>query len=174
MQLAVTILGNSSTCFISEVLNVISQCDCRILRFKTECLAQTMASYLLINGNWNQIAKLEVALDSLQSQLNLHIQVLRPNTQLQKQESISYSLDIITAPSHDHIIESISAFLLDQDVSIEEIDAQYRSSSSAQTPLFIVKFILLVPTKLNISALRKDLSEFSDNLNIDAIFNPIK
>lgn len=173
MQLTITALGNSSTGFISKILEAISNCNCHIITLKFSSLAQVNASYLLVNGNWNQIAKLETTLEGLQKKLEIHIHTLRTDSLQKKSVSIPYSLEIISLPGKN-IVEEIIIFLVDQEICIEEINVKQFQPSTTQTNLFFVDFILSIPAKVIIPALRDELHVFSENLNIDLIFNPIK
>ena len=172
MQLAITALGNNPTNFIYKILDAVSSCNCNVLTLKSSCLDQTTACYLLVNGNWNQIAKLESALDSLQVLLKINIHSLRPDNTLKKPESTPYFLESISV-SPNRIIENMSSFLLDREIVIEEINARCYQPCYTQTQVFSVKFILSIPIKLKIRTLRNDLNEFSDTLNIDTLFDPI-
>ncbi|MGZ8193250.1 MAG: ACT domain-containing protein, partial [Methylobacter sp.] len=69
MQITITALGNIQTNFIAEILPAIRDCKCTILEIRLSRLAQSTAAYLLIQGNWNQVAKLENTLDSIQKRL---------------------------------------------------------------------------------------------------------
>ena len=81
MQITITALGNQSTHFISEILAAVSSCNCDVVELRLSHLAQSTASYLLIDGNWNHIAKLETILDSLQKRLEIQIHTLKVNDQ---------------------------------------------------------------------------------------------
>jgi glycine cleavage system regulatory protein len=172
MQLAMTILGHISCYLPREVLGAISNCDCHILHLKCSNLSGTTVSYILVKGRWNQIVKLEMAIENVKSDLDVLIHTLRLEVEQKKQDSLLYSLEITTS-SHGCIIEDLSDFLFHQSIVIEDIDAQSLPPAFTQKSLFFIKFILLVPTKLSISKLRRELAEFSNVLNIDIIFKPI-
>ncbi|MCF6204074.1 MAG: transcriptional regulator [Methylococcaceae bacterium] len=172
MQLTITALGSSSTCFISKILKAISNCNCQVLSLKYSSLAQVNATYLLVNGNWNQIAKLETTLEGLQKKLEIHFHTLRTDSLQKKSKSIPYSLEIVSLPGKN-IVEEIIIFLVDQEICIEEINVKQYQPSITQANLFLVDFILSVPEKIIIPVLRDELHIFSENLNLDLIFNPI-
>ncbi|MCK5830085.1 MAG: transcriptional regulator [Methylococcales bacterium] len=172
MQLAITALGNNPTNFINKILDTVSSCDCQVLTLKSSCLNQAVACYLLVNGNWNQIAKLESTLTNLQILLNINIHSLRPDSTPKRSESIPYFLESISA-SPNNVIENMSSFLYERDVYIEDINARFFQASYNQTKVFSVKFILSIPIKLKIRSLREDLQDFSFKFNIDILFNPI-
>lgn len=173
MQLSLVALGNKSTHFIAELLAAVSNCSCNIVELRSSHLAQTTASYLLIDGDWNQIAKLESSLDALQKRLEITINTLRPEQLSVSNEGIPYTLETISL-NRDDIIENITHFLLDRNIDIEEINASCYQASYVHNPIFSTKFILFIPPEVQLLALREEFLDFCDNLNIDAIIEPIK
>ncbi|MCF6250366.1 MAG: transcriptional regulator [Methylococcaceae bacterium] len=173
MQLTVTVLGNKSAHFIAEILAAISSCNCSVLELRLSRLAQSTASYLLVDGNWNHIAKLESILDSLQNRLEIHIQTIRPESSYKKNDGIPYSLETISL-DRNNVIEDITAFLFEREIVVEEVNASCYQAPYIQTPMFSTKFILLIPPEVRLLALREEFLDFCDHLNIDAIIEPIK
>jgi glycine cleavage system transcriptional repressor len=173
MQLTITALGNKPPHFIAEILTAISDCDCHILELRSSRLAQTTTAYLLVDGNWNHVAKLESVLDSLQKRLEIHIHTLRPETHHKEYKGIPYSLETISLDRND-VLENITLFLLERDIYIEEICASCYPATYAQTPVFSTRFILLLPTEIRLLSLREEFLDFCDTLNLDAILEPIK
>ena len=173
MQLTISALGNQSTHFIAEILAAITSCECNVLELRSSRLTQVMACYLLVDGNWNHIAKLESILECLQKRLEINIHTLRPQTNYTENEGIPYTLETISL-DHDNVIENITSFLFDREISIEEINASCYQAPYIQTPIFSTKFILLIPPEVRLLAFREEFLDFCDNLNIDAIVEPIK
>ena len=85
MQLAITVLGNHQINFIAEILPAIRDCNCNILEIRSSRLAQSTAAYLLIQGNWNQIAKLESTLDVIQNRLDIKIHIITSRSKRQRE-----------------------------------------------------------------------------------------
>jgi len=173
MQLTVTALGNKSIYFLSEILAAVSICQCSIQEIRSSNLAQTTASYLLIDGNWNHIAKLETLLDNIQKRLEIKIHTLRPDKNLKKIEAIPYSLETMSI-DRSNVIEDISCFLTERHICIEEISASSYQAPYIQTAIFSTKFIVLIPPEVRLLLLREEFLDFCDNQNIDAIIEPIK
>ncbi|MDP1771694.1 MAG: ACT domain-containing protein [Methylobacter sp.] len=173
MQLAITALGNHQINFIAEILPVVRDCKCTILEIRSSRLAQSTAAYLLISGNWNQIAKFESTLDMIQKRLDIKIHTLRPDPKDKPKECIPYSLETISL-DRDNVTESITSFLFDREIEIEEITGSCYQAPYIQTSVFSTKFVILVPPQLHLLSLREEFMDFCDRLNIDAIFEPIK
>lgn len=173
MQLAITALGNHKINFIAEILPAVRDCKCNILEIRSSRLAQSTGAYLLISGNWNQIAKLESTLDTIQKRLDIKIHTLRPDQKDKPKECLPYSLETISL-DRDNVTESITSFLFDREIDIEEITGSCYQAPYIQTSVFSTKFVILIPPQLPLLSLREEFLDFCDRLNIDAILEPIK
>jgi len=173
MQLAITALGDNQINFIAEILPAIRDCKCNILEIRSSRLAQSTAAYLLIQGNWNYIAKLESSLDVIQRRLEIQIHKLRLENKEKSHDYVPYSLETISL-DRDNVMESITAFLFDRDISIEEISGSCYQAPYIQTSVFSTKFVILIPPHLHLLSLREEFLDFCDQLNIDSILEPIK
>ena len=147
MQLAITALGNNQINFIAEILPAVRDCKCNIVEIRSSRLGQSTGAYLLIQGNWNQIAKFENILDVIQKRMEIKIQTLRPDQKEKKSDSVPYSLETISLDK-ENIIESITTFLFDREIDIEEISGSSYQAPYIQTLVFSTKFIILIPTAI--------------------------
>ncbi len=173
MQLAITILGPHQSRFMAEILPAIRDCKCHILDIKSSSIGQTTAAYLLIEGNWNQIAKFETTLELIQKRLDIKVQTLRTEPKEKSKECLPYSVETISL-DHESIVESIATFLLDHDIEIEEVTGSSYQAPYLQTSVFSSKFIILVPASVSLLMLREEFMDLCDQLNIDAILEPVK
>ena len=175
MQLAITALGNHQINFIGEILPAVRDCNCSIVEIRASRLGQSAATYLLIQGNWNQIAKFEITLENIQKRLEIKIHTLRPEQKDndKPKECIPYSLETISLDK-ESVVESITSFLFDRDIEIEEITGSSYQAPYIQSAVFSTKFIILIPPQQHLLSLREEFLDFCDQLNIDAILEPIK
>lgn len=173
MQLAITVLGNKTKDFIAETLSAVSVCQCSVLELRTSNLTQITALYLLIDGNWNHIAKLEGMLDAIAKRLVMHISFLRPESDSPPQQGVPYTLETISMEKKD-LLFLVASFLIERGIVVEEISASQHQAAFFNNTVFSSKFILLVPEDVRILSLREEFLDFCDNLNIDAILEPIK
>ena len=173
MQLAITALGNLELNFVAEILSAVRDCNCNIMEIRSTRLAQSAAAHLLVQGNWNQVAKLENHLDTLQKRMEIKIHTLRPEPKDKVRDCVPYSLETISLDKQN-VIESITSFLIDREIDIEEISGSSYLAPYIQTPIFSTKFIILIPPRLHLLSLREEFLDFCDQINIDAILEPIK
>jgi glycine cleavage system transcriptional repressor len=175
MQLTITALGSDQINFIAEILPAVRDCNCNILEIRSSHLGKSAAAYLLVQGNWNQIAKFENTLDNIQKRLERKIHTLRPDQKDKDKvkDCVPYSLETISLDK-DNVVESITSFLFDRDITIEEITGSSYQAPYIQSLVFSTKFVILIPPQLPLLSLREEFLDFSDQLNIDAILEPIK
>lgn len=173
MQLAITALGELSSDYLAELLSSVRDSKCSIVELRSSCLAQTRATYLLVQGSWNQIAKLENALESLHKHFAVQIHNVRTEPQLAAEASIPYVLETFSVDK-DAVIESLSNFLVDRDINIEEVTGSSYQAAYNQTAVFAIRFVLLIPAHSQLMTLREDILDYCDQLNLDALFEPIK
>lgn len=174
MQLAITILGKQSTVFIADVLTAVTIHKCNILEFNLSDFSNSAtAAYLLVEGSWNCLAKLENALEHLQKRLGITINSLHLEAQQTVSEYIPYTLEII-AISQDGILQDLLTFLATHHVVAKEIKASCYPASYTQTLLFSAKLVLLIPIDIQLLTFREELLDFCDGSNVDAIFEPMK
>lgn len=173
MQLAITVLGNNKINFVAELLPAVRDCKCSIMEIRTTRLAQSTAAYMLVQGNWNQIAKFESTLELIQARLEIKVHTLRPDAKDKGKDCLPYSLETISL-DRASVVESITSFLFDREIEIEEITGSCYQAPYIQSSVFSTKFILLIPPQLHLLSLREEFLDFCDQSNIDAILEPIK
>lgn len=174
MRLAITILGKQSTVSIADILTTVTSHKCNILELSLSDFSNsTAASYLLVEGNWNCLAKLETVLEHLQKRLDLKIYSLHLDAQQSVSESMPYNLELISI-NQDGILQDLLTFLSTHHIITKEIKASCYAVSYTQTLLFSAKLILLIPVNIQLLSFREELLDFCDGSNVDAIFEPIK
>lgn len=173
MQLTITVLGHNRNYFITEILSTIRECKCSIVEIRYSRLEQTDAAYLLVQGNWNQIAKFESVMDAVEKRLGIKIHMLRPEREHKEKDFLPYSLETLSV-DRDNLIESVSSFLTVRGIEVEEITGSSYQAPYISTSVFATKFIVLIPPEIRLLPLREEFLDFCDQLNIDAILEPIK
>jgi glycine cleavage system transcriptional repressor len=173
MQLIVTVLGNQHDNFIAELLCAVRDCKCTILEVRASHLSQSAAAYLLLQGNWSQIAKMENTLEILQKRLGIKIYSTRLEPEEKTKDCMAYTLETLSLDK-DNVVEAIASFLFERNIAIEEIMGSSYQAPYSQSLVFSSKFVVLIPAQLSLLTLREEFMDFCDQLNIDAIFEPIK
>jgi glycine cleavage system transcriptional repressor len=173
MQLTITVLGYTQNNFIGRLLSAVDDCNCSVVELKVNRLMACTAAYLLVNGEWNQIAKLESILESLEKKLEIKIHQLRPGTYANKDQYTAYSLDIVALERQKALLTMIT-FITGHHITIEEITSNQYQDLYTQSDMVAFRFILLIPPEVRILNLREEFQGFCDHINIDALLEPIK
>lgn len=173
MQLAITVLGNPSNPFLEPVLSAINRCQCNIFEIRSTGLTTSTGMLILVEGNWNQVAKLDNILDALEKQLKIQIHRSRQEKSTTPKKGLPYTLEAMSLDTKD-IVLNITAFLIEHNIIIEEIKGSRYSAPYIDTPIFSVQFIIIVPAEQRLLQLREDFLDFCDQHNLDAILEPIK
>lgn len=173
MQLAITVLGNRNTPFFEQILSAINRCQCNITEIRSSDFTSSAAMLFLVEGNWNQVAKLDNILDALEKQLKIQISRARQEKTAPLKTGLPYTLEAMCQDQKD-IVLNITTFLTERHIAIEEITGSRYSAPYIDTPIFSIKFIIVLPSNQRLLQLREDFLDFCDQLNLDAILEPIK
>ncbi len=172
MRLAITTLCQNSRKFLTDLISAVSNCDCQIVEFRTSQLSNVPACYLLAEGEWNQIAKLETFLAHLQQHPGIDIQTSRPG-KTEAVEGLAYVLETLSLYRED-ILHDLIKFIQSRNIHIEEANAFCQQSTFTKSQVLTIKLTIIIPPEIRILSLRDELLEFCNNINLDAIFEPVK
>ncbi len=173
MQLAITILSQNATSFTEQILSSIKRCQCEVLEMRCTRFSEVTACQILIAGNWNYIARLETLLQAMKTQTSIQMSLLRQEPEAKQLPGLPYVLETIGAGGSD-IIHAVVVFLEERQIAVEEIQGSRYPAPYNQAPVFATRFVIIIPPEQQLLQLREDFLEFCDQLNIDAILEPIK
>jgi glycine cleavage system transcriptional repressor len=174
MQLVITVAGEDRPDLIAELTRVIKESKCNILESRMTELGAEFAAHLLTEGAWNQIVKLENALEALATRYKLKISTLRGSeTELPDEGLIPYGVDIFAGDRIDNIHE-LAAFFSARSIKILDLSTSRYPAPYTNTPLFLARMIVKIPADARIVSLRDEFLDFCDQQNLDAILEPVK
>ncbi len=173
MQLAITILSDSPFDAISELILSTVSSGCRIADIKSSRFGELHCAYLLVEGNWNQLAKYESMLHAIEKKLHLKIHSTRIEKKRQSADVMPYIIEIIGLENND-ALSKVVLFLGDKEVDIEEISGRRYQAPYLEAQLFSTRLVISIPTKVSLFQLRDELMYLCDELNTDLIFEPFR
>ena len=173
MQLTINVLGDNKTNFLTDIFSAIDQCKCIVIEIRSSQFVNYTASFMLIEGNWNHIAKLENTLDTISKRTEYTLLMSRIDKDPGKSDLIPYTLETISLNKKAALLH-ISNFLFERNIPINEIHGSCYQAPYLQTTIFSSKLIIFIPPDIGLLSLREELLDFCDQLNIDAILEPIK
>lgn len=174
MQLVITALGEDRPDLIVEITRVVKDCKCQILESRLTELGSEFAAYMLVDGNWNHIVKLENAMESLAARCNLKVHTLRAHEEKAETSTVvPYTVDVFASDQIDNIHE-LAAFFLTRGIKIMDLSTSRYPAPFSGAPLFLAHLIVKIPTHIKIVSLRDEFLEFCDHQNLDALLEPVK
>ena len=177
MQLAITILGENKPDLIIELTRTIKDAKCTVLESRMTELGLEFAGHLLVEGNWNHVARLENAMEAFSNRFGLRMHLLRAQEQEtpppEEELGLPYAIDIFATDQINNI-HDLSEFLANRGVSIIDLSTSRYSAPYTGAPLFLAHMIVRIPQGMRIVSLRDEFLDFCDQMNLDAILDPVK
>lgn len=174
MQLAITFIGNDQNKLLTEILIAANDCNCKIAEMRSSRFSTQSIGYLIIEGNWNHLAKFENILNGVEKRFALKLQTQRvEHAEKPKQESLPYAVETLAIEQHSNL-QYLTGFLFDRDISIYDIACSSYLAPYTGSPVFSTKFIIFIPAHISFLRFREDFFDFCDSLNIDVMLDIIK
>jgi glycine cleavage system transcriptional repressor len=175
MQLVITMLGENRPDLIVELTRTIKDAKCTIQESRMTELGLEFAGHMLVEGNWNHIVRLENALESLANRFSLKVNTLRAQEREVPDEDsfLPYAVDIFATDQINNI-HDLSGFLADRNIAIMDLSTSRYPAPFTGSPLFLAHMIVKIPAGMRIVSLRDEFLDFCDQLNLDAILEPVK
>jgi glycine cleavage system transcriptional repressor len=173
MQLAITVLSDSPFDTISELILSTVTCGCRIADIKSSRFGDLHCAYLLVEGNWNQLAKYESTLHATEKKLQLKIHSTRIEKKRVVTNEMPYLIEIIGLESSE-ALSKVVQFLGEKDIEVEEINGRRYQAPYLEAQLFSTRLVISIPSSVSLFQLRDELIYVCDQLNADLIFEPFR
>lgn len=174
MQLIViSALGSDRTGLVYDLTRAISECAANILDSRMSALGSEFAMLLLVSGNWHSLAKLETELKRLSEASGITIGTKRTAPCAPRKEAVSYSVDIVCL-DQTGIVCNLAGFFASRGIDIAELSTRSYAAVHTGAPMFAVQMVVHIPARVHISALREEFMDLCDQLNLDAILEPVK
>jgi len=172
-HLVLAALGEDKTGLIDELSRCILQSGCTISDSRMAVLGGDFALLLQVVGNWNNIAKLENQLPGLEERLGLTITSHRTRDRDDGTDLLPYGVDVV-ALDQPGIVHNLARFFSRRTINIQEMVTMSYAAAHTGTPMFSVHLTVEIPASMQISTLREEFMEFCDQLNLDAVIEPVK
>lgn len=172
-NLVITALGKDKPGIVDKLSMAVMDCGCNIEDSRMMVLGGEFAVMLMVTGKWNQLAKLEESLPPLREKLDLTISAARTEGESSSGNLIPYSIEVV-AIDHPGIVYQIASFFSAREINIHELNTNRYAAAHTGTPMFSMNMIVDVPAATRIAALREEFLDFCDELNMDAIIEPMK
>ncbi len=171
--LVISAIGGDPNAVVQELTRTILDCGGNIKESRMTALGSDFGMLLLVAGNWHTISRLERDLDRFADHNGLTMQFRRTESRHFNKEQLPYAVDVVGL-DQPGIVHSLSGFFATRQVEIDELSARSYTATQTETAMFSVQMYINIPASIHISALREEFMEFCDQLNVDAIMEPVK
>lgn len=171
--LVISALGEDRPGIIDQLSEAVTDSGCNILDSRMTVLGGEFAMLLLVEGNWNNIAKLENSLTGLEKRLDLTVTTRRTGEREVKNNLMPYAVEVV-ALDHPGIVHHLANFFSSRGINIEDMTTGSYAAAHTGTAMFSVQLKVNVPAEVHIAALREEFMDFCDQLNLDALLEPFR
>jgi glycine cleavage system transcriptional repressor len=171
--IVVSALGSDRTGLVYDLTRVVLECTGNIVDSRMSALGSEFAMLLLVSGNWHTLAKLESELAKLAETSGITVSLRRTEQRAARKDVLTYSVDVVCL-DQPGIVHNLAGFFSSRAIDIAELTTRSYAAAHTGAPMFSVQMIVHVPAKVHIAALREEFMDLCDQMNLDAILEPVK
>jgi glycine cleavage system transcriptional repressor len=171
--IVISALGGDRTGLIYDLTRVVLECSGNIVDSRMSAFGSEFAMLLLVSGNWHTLAKLETEIKKLSDATGVTISLRRTEQRASRKDVVTYSVDVVCL-DQPGIVHNLAGFFSSRGIDIAELNTRSYAAAHTGAPMFSVQMMVHIPAKVHISALREEFMDLCDQLNLDAILEPVK
>lgn len=156
-----------------ELAKLAETTQCNIDSCRMNTLGREQVAMLKLSGSWNEIAKMEHALEPWQERNKVRVLTIRTSLEAYTRTLLPYSVQLVALDSPG-IVYRITQFFHDHEIMPREIACDAYTSTQTSTKMFTLSMTVGIPIEVHLASLREQFMIFCDELNIDAILEPIR
>jgi len=171
--LVISALGKDRPGIIDVLTQAVLEDGCNIVDSRMAVLGGEFAMMVMVEGNWNTLAKLEAGLPEMQKQLGLTIISDRTDGREVGQNLLPYVVEVVSL-DHPGIVHGLARFFSQRSINIEDMATTSYAAAHTGTPMFSVQMTVGIPADIHIASLRDEFMDLCDSMNLDAVLEPLK
>ena len=171
--LVLSALGKDRPGIVDELSRTIYQLDCNIVDSRMTVLGGEFAVLLMLEGPWNQLAKLEGQIPDLQKRLGMTIISRQTETPSPQTNLLPYAVEVVSL-DHPGIVHQLASFFSQRNINIEDMNTSSYAAPHTATAMFSVHMNVGIPANIQIAELRDEFMDFCDTMNLDGVLEPFK
>jgi glycine cleavage system transcriptional repressor len=171
--LVVNALGKNRPEHLEQFARAIKETGCRITESRMTVLGDEFCMQILLSGPWDSIAKIEDLLPKLAEKLSMSIITRRTTPARPAGNCMPYAIDVV-ALDRAGIVHDIVNFIHENRIGIQELQTNTYKAANTGATMFSLHMAVNIPADFSIAGIRGDFMEFCDQLNLDAIMEPVK
>ena len=171
--IAISAIGTDRVGLVHDLSKAIADCGGNISESRMTALGSEFAVLMLVSGNWHAVARIETELKKLAESANITLQVRRTEPRPVYEDRVPYSVDVVCL-DQTGIVSALSGFFAARGIDISELNTRSYPAPHTGAPMFGVYMVVNVPSTIHLGAMREEFMDMCDNLNLDAILEPVK
>ncbi len=172
-QLVLSALGKDRPGIVDELSQAVFQLDCNISDSRMTVLGGEFAILLMVEGPWNQLARLESQLPELEKKLGLTIIARQTSKADSGADALPYLVEVVSM-DNPGIVHRLANFFSKRQINIVDLATTTYAAPHTGTAMFAVQMNISVPAAIPIGELREEFLQFCDEINLDAVLEPHK
>jgi glycine cleavage system transcriptional repressor len=171
--LVISALGEDRPGIVDDLTQLILEAGCNIEDSRATVLGGEFAVMLMCSGQWNEVAKLEAALPKSAEGLGMQLFCRRTDTRGDQSDRLPYMVEVV-ALDHPGIVHNLAHFFASRGINIEDLATHTYPAAHTGSPMFAVTLTVGIPASQHIGTLREEFLDHCDQLNLDAVMEPVK
>ena len=166
-------VGTDRAGVVNDLTKVILDCGGNVEESRMTALGSEFAMVLLVSGNWHTLNKLEAGLAKLSKNGDLTVSIKKTEQRTGTEDCMPYMVDVVCL-DQPGIIFNLAHFFASRAIEISEVATRRYAAAHTGAPMFSAQMTINLPGSAHISQLRDEFLEVCDQLNLDAILEPVK
>lgn len=170
-HLLISAIGNNASALALLLCRACQDSRCSVISSRLTQHGEHSALILQAGGSWDALARLESALDALNSRHDIILSYTRTGSDTPAQPALPYIVYVSALHQPDTLAE-LCQFFTEQHIAVTNIvyDSYLAPQSGARMLNATLSISLPVSTQIN--WLRDQFLDFADLLNLDALIEP--
>jgi glycine cleavage system transcriptional repressor len=171
--LVLSAVGSDRTGIVRDLTRIVLDCGGNIVESRMNALASEFSVVMLIAGKWHTITRLETELEALAEGGLISVQLRRSEARGRRDNLLPYAADVVGL-DQPGIVHGLAGFFSGRQIDIAELNTRSYAAAHTGAPMFSVQMTVNIPSDLHIAGLRDEFMDYCDQLNLDAIMEPVK
>jgi glycine cleavage system transcriptional repressor len=172
-HLAISAIGGDRIGLIHDLSKAVADCGGSISESRMTALGSEFAILMLVNGNWHAVARVETELKKLAEASGVTLQVRRTDQRPAREDMVPYSVDVVCL-DQTGIVSARTGFFAARGIDVSELTTRSYAAAHTGAPMFGLYMVVNVPSSIHLGAMREEFLDLCDQLNLDAILEPVK
>jgi glycine cleavage system transcriptional repressor len=172
-NLVVCVTGEEQADLVEQVSKAIFSSGCQVGDSRLTVISGQTAFLVRVHGDWNNLAKAETALGKVEKRLNAAVTIRRVAAEKTGSELVPYLAEVVGL-DQPGVLYHLASFFVERSIGVLELATHSYRAAQTGAPMCSVSLTVGIPANVGLATLREEFFERCDQLNVDAILEPVK